>query len=210
MRTFRLALSVLTLLAFAAPAAATDFVPVLNTERVYFHCGGNAKATAGETTSYAWNTTAPTTSYTQNGGCGAVDVSYQQGDEPVFTGTHTGNLDQLTVHAWVIDAGLSRTGAFTDVWLQATVLVDGVAVAQATDLRVVPQPSETGISRLLEFSVTKIGLLAESDNVTHTVEVRLGSMPYEDGDNIGWVLDATELDSGITFSPTKLAPVRIS
>ena len=209
MRLLKLMVVVFSVVAAAAPSGATEHTPVFNTERVYFHCGTLPKANAVDSATYAWDATKPTTSYTANGGCGQLDVSPQVGDEPVFTGTHTGNIDRLTVHAWVIDAGLSRTGAFTDVWTQARLLIDGEEVAAADDLKIVPQASSTGISRLLEFSVTHIGLTGEDQAGKHTIELHLGSMPYDDGDNIAWVLDATELDSGITFSPAALATTRV-
>lgn len=204
-----LAVAALAVLVLAAPAAATGYVPTFNPERVYFSCGGEAKAGALEHRTFAWGTTPPTTSYTANGGCGQLDLSPHVGDEPVFVGTHTGNLDRLTVHAWVIDAGLSRTGAFEDVWLTVSLSIDGTEVATADDVRVVPQPSSTGVSRLLELSVTHLGLTGEDEAGEHEIELRLGSMPYEDGDTIAWVLDATELASGVTFTPATLAPVRV-
>lgn len=209
MRTLKLMAVVLSVVALAAPSQGAEHTPVFNTERVYFHCGANAKAAAVDGAAYAWDTTKPTTSYAANGGCGQLDVSPQVGDEPVFTGKHTGNIDKLTVHAWVIDAGLSRTGAFSDVWTQARLIIDGAKVVEAGDVKIVPQASSTGISRLLEFSVTHIGLTGEDQAGTHTIELHLGSMPYDDGDTIAWVLDATELDSGITFSPSALASTRV-
>jgi hypothetical protein len=202
-------IGVVGLLSGAAGAQEEVFVPVTPTEQVYLHCGDNAVASVGSSATYAWDTDVPTGSYTTGSGCGQLDVSPQTGDEPVFTGTYAGNLDRLTVHAWVIDAGLERTGLFPEVWTQMRLLVDGVEVAAADDLKIVPQPSETGLSRLLEFSVTDIGLLAEEDNVEHSVELQLGSMPYDDGDTIAWVLDATEIASGLTFSPSTLAATRV-
>lgn len=206
----RLLVALALALTIAVPAGAqTEWEPVLNTERVYAHCGDNPYATATDSARYSWDTTAPAESFTSGAGCGQVDVSYVEGDEPVFAGTYTGNLDTLTVHAWVIDVGLSRTGVFEDVWTQMRLIVDGNEVASAEDLRIVPQPSESGVSRLLEFSVTNLGLTGEEDAAEHRLELHLGSMPYDDGDNIGWVLDAVEIDSGLTFNPERLAQVRV-
>lgn len=206
----RWTLAAVMTLAVALPAGAQPGdQPVLASERVYVHCGDNAYATANDSATYGWDTTAPTASYASGAGCGQVDVSYQEGDEPVFTGTYTGNLDALTVHAWVIDVGLSRTGILAEVYAQMRLVVDGVEVATAAPLQIAPQPSETGVARLLEFSVTNIGLVGDAAAGEHTIELHLGSMPYDDGDNIGWVLDATEIDSGITFNPERLAAVRV-
>jgi hypothetical protein len=204
-----MALAIPMVLALAHPAGAVDpYVPVFNKERVYVHCTGT-KATANQHVDYAWNTTAPTTSFTANGGCGSLDSDKIDGDGVTWTGKHTGNLDRLTVHAWVIDAGPVRAGVYPDIYADVNVSIDGNDVVSAVEAHIVPIPSSTGISRLLEFSVTKIGLVNQADYKEHDISVSLESSSYLDGDQIAWVLDATEVDSGATFSPTTLAATRI-
>jgi hypothetical protein len=190
------------------PAGADPYVPVFNKETVYVHCNAD-KVTVGEQVSYAWNTTAPATSFTANGGCGSLDTDKTAPDGVIWTGTHTGNLDRLTVHAHVIDVGPVRAGAYPEIYVDVNVQIDGNEVVSGVEAHLAPIPSSTGISRLLEFSVQKINLLKEEDYKEHAVTVSLESAPYLDGDQVVWVLDASEVRSGVTFSPTTLSGVRI-
>lgn len=205
----RMALALPLVLALVPSSSAQEvWEPIFNTERTYVHCGAD-KATVGERVTYTWDTTAPTTSFTANGGCGAFDADKFDGEGVTFTGKHTGNLKQLTVHAWIIDCCLVRAGVYPDIWMDASVEIDGNSVLSETELHVVPIPSETGISRLLEFSVTGIKLLSEADYKEHDISITLETAELQDGDQIAWVLDATEVQSGATFSPTTLAAHRV-
>lgn len=197
------ALSLATIAAVALPSAATDLAAE---QRTYAHCGSAGKAVLQGVTTYAMDATAPATSFTANGGCGTLDSDKREDDGVVLTGTYTGHLDQLTVDAHVIDAGPVRAGAYAEVYTDVAVKVDGRTVA-AEELKLVPVPSSTGISRLLQFSVTGIGLTLESDAGEHTIEVTLNSATYLDGDQVAWVLDATEVPTGVVYSPTELADV---
>jgi hypothetical protein len=204
-----MALAFPMVLALAQPSGAQEeWVPVFNTERTYVHCGAD-KVTANEHATYTWNTTAPAASFTANGGCGSLDSNFLDGDGVTFTGKHTGNLKQLTVHAWMIDCCLTRAGVFTEIWVDASVQIDGSDVVFTQTLEVPPIPSETGTSRLFEFSVTGINLLTEADYKEHDVSVSLETASISDGDKVGWVLDATEVQTGVTFSPTALAAYRV-
>jgi hypothetical protein len=206
----RMALAVPMVLALAPSAGAVDpYIPIFNTERTYVHCGGADKATVGERVTYSWNTTAPTTSFTNNGGCGALDNDKLDGEGVVYTGKHTGNLKQLTVHAHVIDCCLVRGGVYPDIWMDASVEIDGNPVLSETELHIVPVDSSTGVSRLLEFSVTGIKLLTEADYKEHDVSITLETAELQDGDQIAWVLDASEVQTGVTFSPTTLSSNRV-
>ena len=204
MRTkIRLLVAVAALAAAAVPASATDYVPVLNPQTVYVHCGAD-KVSANKTASYNWNTTAPTTSFTANGGCGHIDSDKLEGDGVRWSGTHTGNLDELTARAWVIDAGPVRAGAYAEIYADVTLTVDGVPLMGAYEIHLTPQPSSTGVARLLTFSIDGIGLLDETEAGQHTITLDLNTSTYADGDQVGWVLDASEVDSGIKFSPPTL------
>ena len=195
-------------LAVAVPAAADDYIPIFNPQRVYVHCGTAAKVVVdGSAAPYAWNTTAPASSFTANGGCGMLDTVLRTGDGVTYSGSHTGNLDKLTVHAWVIDAGPVRAGVFPTIWTDVSVKIDGVLVASGAELELTPIPSSTGLARRLDLSVVGIGLLDEDQAGSHTVEIGLESSNITDGDHAGWVLDATEVDSGVSFSPAALADV---
>ena len=208
-RALRMAIAVPMVLAIASPVSAADpYVPVFNNERTYVHCNGD-KATVNEQVTYNWNTTAPTTSFTANGGCGSLDAHVADGDGVIFSGKHTGNLDRLTVQAHVIDCCLTHAGVFAEVYADVSVTIDGNEVVPTTELHIPPIPSSTNVSRLLEFSVTKIGLVKEEDNIEHEIVVSLETSSIADGDAVAWVLDATEVQSGVTFSPTSLAGIRV-
>lgn len=205
----RMALALPMVVALAAPAAGQTYVPVFNTEATYVHCGAD-KATVNEHATYSWNTTAPTTSFTAGGGCGTLDSNLLDGDGVTFTGKHTGNLDRLTVRAWVIDCCLTHAGVFAEIYANVSVSIDGNDVVGTQEAQIVPIPSETNVSRLLEFSVTGINLKSEADYKEHEVVVNLETSSIADGDKVAWVLDASEVKSGVTFSPTTLAAHRIA
>lgn len=196
--------------AIAQPSGAQEeWEPIFNTERTYVHCGAD-KVTANEHVTYAWDTTEPTTSFTADGGCGSLDSTFLDGDGETFTGKHAGNLDQLTVHAWMIDCCRTRAVSLVpEIWVDVSVQIDGSEVVFTQTAEILPIPSETGISRLVEFSVTDIDLLTEADYKEHDVSVSLETASVSAGDEVGWVLDASEVQSGVTFSPTTLAAHRI-
>lgn len=195
------AMSLVAVAALALPSTAEDLA---TEQRTYAHCGSAGKAVVQGVTTYALDATAPTTSFAANGGCGTLDSDKREDDGIVLTGTHTGHLDQLTVDAHVIDAGPVRGGAYAEIYTDVVVKVDERTVA-AEELKLVPVPSSTGISRLLQFSVTGIGLTREGDQGEHTIEVTLNSASYLDGDQVAWVLDATEVPTGVVYSPAELA-----
>lgn len=197
------ALSLAAVAAVALPSSAAD---VAAEQRTYAHCGSAGKAVLQGVTTYAMDATAPTTSFTANGGCGTLDSDKREDDGIVLTGTYTGHLDQLTVDANVIDAGPVRAGAYEEVYTDVVVKVDKRTVA-AEELKLVPVPSSTGVSRLLQFSVSGIGLTREGDEGEHTIEVTLNSASYLDGDQVAWVLDATEVPTGVVYSPAELADI---
>ena len=205
----RLGLVLPLVLALAIPAGAADaWAPTFNTENVFVHCSG-AKAAVAEQVTYEWNTTAPSTSATASGGCGSLDSDKLDGDGVIWTGKHTGNLHELTVKAWVIDVGPVRAGAFEEVYVNVNVTIDEADVVSGVEAHLAPIPSSDGVARLLEFSVQKIGLVKETDLKEHDITISLESATYLDGDTVAWVLDASEVQSGVTFSPASLAAVRI-
>lgn len=201
-----LGLAALAVAAAVLPASAASAGPVVT----YAHCGSAAKAGVSAATgipTFVMDGTKPTTSFTANGGCGTLDTDKSNADGIVLTGTRTGLLDQLTVDAHVIDVGGVRAGLFEEVYVNATLTVDGEAFGLG-ELRLTPVPSATGLSRLLQFSVTGLGLTdPETDAGTHAVTVTLDSANYANGDEAAWVLDATEVPTGVVYGPTTLADV---
>lgn len=207
----RIALAVPIALATVMPAVAdepVDYVPVFKNERTYVHCGAD-KVTHSAATTFAWNTTAPTAALGPSAGCAHHDSGHASADGVAWTGKHTGNLDQLTVQAFVADAGPVRAGAYPDIFANVVVTIDGVDLI-ATEAHIVPKVGPNALVRLLEFSVTDIGLVGELDYKEHEVSVTMDSAPYADGDEIIWVQDGSDVGSGVTFSPATLASLKLS
>lgn len=200
----------------AATAALVGLVALVPTpgqaalpsSSVYLHCGTAPKVGTQTTATYGWNSIKPTASVTSGAGCGQLDTKMLTGDGISLTGTYTGLLDRLTVRMWVIDAGPVRAGVFPDIWVDTSVDIDSGTVGGSGEMHVVPVASSTGASRLLEISVTGIGF-TDPENADHTglhtITINLESTPILDGDDVAWVLDTSEVDSGLVFSPADIA-----
>jgi hypothetical protein len=226
-RTTTLALTAaLAVGGIAAVDGGTD--PALTSERVYAHCGDTQKVSNVEGgTPFASDTEPPAASFTAGGGCGTADavlspVENEAGELLEFTASYTGNVDTLTLELHMIDAGIVRlsetapTGelpnpgdpvpglAFDEIYAETTVFVtsaDGTVRGFTGEAQFPSERSETGISTRLRMTITDIGLLGEEEAGTHEVTVRVKTADYYNGDSGGWVLDATEVPTGITFNP---------
>lgn len=203
----RLVVAAAALVGLAA-LAPTPGQAALPSSSVYLHCGTAPKVGTQTTATYGWNSTKPTASVTSGAGCGQVDSDKLAGDGISLTGTYTGLLDRLTIRMWVIDAGPVRAGVYSDLYINTSVDIDSGTVGGSGEMHVVPVASATGASRLVEISVTGIGF-TDVENAahtgTHTITINLESAPYLDGDQVGWVLDTSEVDSGLVFSPAAIA-----
>lgn len=213
-------------LAVGAVAAEgeTTAEPVLETERVYAHCGDTQKASNVEGgTPFAMDTTAPATSFTEGAGCGTADVVLSPAEDDTgelleLTGTYTGNLDSLTLELHMIDAGIVRLSQtspveppalpdpgpgllFDEIYADLEVLVDGAAAGFVGEARLPAERSETGASVRLRMTLTDLDLLAEDEAGEHTVTVQIRTADYYNGDSGAWVLDAAEVPTGIEFNP---------
>ncbi len=225
-RTTTLVLS--AALAVGTVAATDGLESSLTTpERVYAHCGDTQKVSNVEGgTPFAADTTPPAASFTAGGGCGTADVvlspvENEAGEFLEFTATHTGELDALTLELHMIDAGIVRvsetapTGelpdpgdpvpglAFDEIYAETTVFVttaDGDVRGFSGEARFPSERSDTGISTRLRMTITDIGLVGDLAG-EQTVTVRVKTADYYNGDSGGWVLDATEVPTGITFNP---------
>ena len=235
--TVRITLIVLLAALAAGPAAATHggIHPTFRKEPVYFHCAGPTKvsnvnnATADEAPA-PWDTTPPAQSVTEGAGCGAIDIAVVRATGAVdafFQGTFTGNIRDLTVslHHLLLGRVRSAPGYTVKVqWLQ----IDGVPLIENTALPVTPVLSSTGLSELVEFSITNIGSATEiKDAEGNVIDVKTTGLATEDGDgttvhevmlmidtdpnetNSIWVWDTTEVPSGIVFNPDTLAGARL-
>lgn len=209
-------------LAIAIPATAEttdeEFVPDLREERTYLLCAGDNKV-QNDSGPVAWDTTPPAASYQSGAGCGYADTGPSDpdtepilGEDPtgeiVLEGTYKGNLETLSVHLHSIDSHWTRSELFP-LGVTASVEIDGNTVldTEGNAIDMTPVRSESGLTAFVEFSLTHIGLVSEADLTEHEVVVRINS--YYSDDINGWVWGASEIDSGLTFNPATLAPVRV-
>lgn len=215
-------------MAVGGPAAATHtlpgepFVPQYVETAVYLHCNGDTKVgnfhATVEDTRVSFDTTKPTASYQSGAGCGTVDtfLSGAVNHNPIYDfpvrGTFTGNIKTITVRYWTIDAGLSR--ALNEMNFGLYLAIDGTDIVtrpgENPNVTVTPVNSSTGISRLVEFTVTDVGLGSEADHTTeHEIELTMESW-YTDTDTANiWVYDAAEIDSGLVINDTTPAKVKV-
>jgi hypothetical protein len=213
----RALLLVLALAALAVAPATAEEVE-LREERVYFHCNGETKVSNLHATLdgaiVGWDTNAPTQSFTQGAGCGTADTTFTGTadhnplyDAP-FAGVFKGELDSLTIHAHSIPVGSNRRSSTFGV--NVLLQVNGKTLVNRDLLIREPATvSSTGLSHLLEVTVTDIGLVGEQfRNRNHRVELTL--MTYYTDHVNAWVFDATEVDSGITFNPAEATGFVIS
>lgn len=237
-RTATLALTAaLALGGLAAVDGETDTLTM--TERVYAHCGDTQKVSNIEGgTPFATDTTPPAASFSAGGGCGTADVvlspvENEAGEFLEFTASYTGNLDALTLELHMIDAGIVRLSetaptdelpnpgdpvpgvAFDEIYAATEVLItasDGSFEGFSGEAQFPSERSETGISTRLRMTITDIGLLGEDQAGTHTITVKVKTADYYNGDSGGWVLDATEVPTGITFNPVaeEWAPYQVA
>jgi hypothetical protein len=197
MRRRSAALVLVAVLLVGGPAGAEDFVPVLETEDVFFRCTGRARLSQGDlATSVRWTPEPPASSVAAGGGCAAHDsqvcCSATVSNEnyiydAVFAGDMFGNLDTLTVRAWALDVGANKAAATVplDVFLavDGKARLDNVPVTVASDVN-------NGV-RTIEFSVTNLGLLSEADHTRyHDVHLVMKTPTYG-GSDLTWVFDAT-------------------
>lgn len=216
MRRRSAALVLVAVLLVGGPAGAQEFVPVLETQNVFFRCtsGPTRVSQANLAQSITWTPDEPASSVATGGGCASHDsqlccsgtVSNENYIyDSVFRGDMTGNLDTLTVRAWALDTGASRADATVgfDVFLSidGKTRLDHVPVSVASEV--------TQGLRSIEFSVTNLGLLSEADHTLfHDIHLVMKTMTYG-GSDLTWVFDATEAPSGLTFNPEELATVKL-
>ncbi len=221
--------AILTMTAvLAAGALAVEGEAPLTTERVYAHCGDTEKVSNVEGGSpFVADSTPPAASFTEGAGCGTADVvlspvEAEAGEFLEFTATHTGNLDSLTLELHMIDAGIVRVSetaptdevpdpgdpapgiAFDEIYADTQVFItapDGSLKGFTGEARFPSERSDTSISTRLRMTITDIGLLGADQAGEHTITVRVKTADYYNGDSGGWVLDATEVPTGITFNP---------
>lgn len=214
------------LLGSVMPATAAEINPVAARLETFFHCTGNSRVLNALTVQEApsWDTTAPAASVQDGAGCGFADPGARTGTnqenvyDAVFKGSFTGNLDSLTLRLYDMGVGAARTGA--DQTLGIRLSIDGKSMfgthtpeASPADLVLgepVPVPStatvtakpssvNSGVTNYVELTVTGLGFMTEdgAGRYVHDLVVTVNSAS-EAGSM--WVLDTTEVPSGITFN----------
>ena len=189
-------------LVLAAPASATHggIHPKFRSQKVYFHCTGetpvqqvNWLAALGGPESYAsWNTSPPAGSVSTGEGCGGADWGGASFDvlDPVFQGTFTGNLRDMTVilHDFVLN---SERDPGTPVTLRIYGEVDSVPIFPGgaegyagRQVTVTPErlSSNFDVTDRFEFSITNVGFANEKkDAAGNVIDVETGGAALEDG-----------------------------
>ena len=226
MRAKLSALAIAAVLVSTLPVGAEEVAPQAAVLETYFHCVGDSKVLNALTVQDppSWNETAPTASVTEGAGCGFADPGSRTGTnqenvyDAVFKGYHAGNLDSLTVRLHDIGVGPARTGE--EQTLGVRVSVDGVSmfdtitpaegptdvvfgapvpVPATTQVKVKPVASETGASNLVEFTITGLGFMEQAGTGTTEREI-LVTVNSLSEQSSAWVMDTTEVPSGITFN----------
>lgn len=218
------ALAALTVLA-AGPASAGPLDAQFRRERVFFHCSeptrvGNANLVAGAIPS--WDTTAP--SSVQGGeGCTTADVNgvvlvvdpQENPTDGVWTGTFTGNLDKLTIHAHcMLCVGTARADGAATIGIRLTIDGEPITGDGATSHDVAAVEDNSGVTQLYELTVTNIGIKEPNTDTNgdgvgdnpfgteeHEITLTLDGYGVDTNTFGQWVYDTSEVDSGITFNP---------
>ena len=220
------------LLAIALPASALTSAPSLRTEEVFFRCNGVTKVANVNTLLYlygtvpGWNTSRPTQSMQQGGGCGWADPSANPSTpsnpdgsslhDATWRGTFTGNLETLTVGLHSITMGPSRVYMGSRQTFNVSLFVDGTSMfgladdgrANRATVRLVPVMSSGHTSALYRFSITGLPFRADDGDGTKKRAITL-SVAAASEHMMTWVYGATEVPSGIIFNPTEPAPVSV-
>lgn len=222
----RVAAAAAAVLLVAGPASAghtpptEPFVPEYVERQVYLHCNGATKVSNVHATvdgvRVSWDDKKPTASFQSGAGCGTLDTfaAGTANHNPLYdfpiAGTFTGNIDNLTIRFWAIDASGSRLD--NEFTVDLHLVIDGADVLKRPTLAYAPAvPSSTGIARLYEVTVTDIGLDSEADHeAEHSIELTAYSK-FVDGSGItAWVYDASEIDSGLVFNDKTPATKKIA
>lgn len=202
MRLARLvsALSLVLILASAASATHGGIHPTLKTENVYFHCTGDTPVynvnwlkDVGASTAYArWDTSPPAGSVVDGEGCGGADAGWVTNEvyDPVFEGSFTGNLRDMTIRIDDLVLNNDRDAA-TPVQLRIYAEIDGFSLFprgvteggyDGRVFTVTPSRVNMGATDHFEFSVTNIGTIKEiKDASGNVIDVQTGGAVQETG-----------------------------
>jgi hypothetical protein len=198
LRHLTAATTVVVLAAVPAFAGHGGVHPTFRSEEVFFTCAGPTKLhqanwamTLGDPSANpSWTTTAPSQSVQEGAGCGAADwggttnVVYS----PIFEGTVTGNLRDLTIRVHELLTHASRTSGTETLRLYAELngtplFPAGTQPANGRTVEVTPTVTNSGATALYEFSITGLGFAEDVlDEAGDVVGVSTGGAVRENGD----------------------------
>jgi hypothetical protein len=194
------ALILVLILAVPASAVHGGKHPTFSTRTTYFHCNGQTKlyqanwlAEGTAPSSYVpWDTSPPPGSVSDGNGCGGLDTgggTNELGD-PVFQGTFTGNVRDMTVRIYDLVTANARQG--TTQRLKVYAEIDGTPLFptgttegayEGRTLTVTPERRNSGATDYYEFTITNIGFANEiRDDAGNVIDVETGGAALEDGD----------------------------
>lgn len=187
---------VVVLAAVPAFAGHGGVHPTFRTENVFFTCPGPTKlhqanwALTLGSSNPSWTTTAPSQSVQEGAGCGAADwggttnVVYS----PVFEGTVSGNLRDLTVRIHELLTHGARPSETETLRLYADLngvplFPEGTQPQHGRTVEVKPTAANSGATELFEFSITNLGFAKDVlDDEGNVVGVTTGGAVRENGD----------------------------
>lgn len=207
------------LLAALAALGTTGTAGAATETKVFFHCANAPGAPAplkiqniGLVTGFpSWNGTPPTTSFQAGGGCGTVDTGALEGTAPrnfydgVFSGVHAGAIDKMRFELHSLLLSQLRTTPTTSLVVKITLGSDNATFATAPavatrSVTVAPVKSASGLTEMFSFTLENLGIEAEPDRVV-TITLDTDATYFN-----GWVFDATEVPSGVTFVAPEPVP----
>ncbi len=217
------AMSVSAIAAGDAPA----YEPVVNTEATYAHCdGASPVVNLDGGTVFSMTADAPTDSVQSGAGCAVADavltepVEGDTAERLELTGTHTGNLDVLTLELYMIDTGVVRASQtsptpfpeagdpapnlnFDRIWADVEIYIDGAAAGYIGEAKMLVERTNSDATARLRLTVTGIDLMDEDEAGDHSIVVKVRTSDYYNGDSGAWVLDTTEVPTGVHYNPAE-------
>lgn len=202
MKAVRWLPAVILTLTLATSASATHggIHPTLSSQGVYFHCTGDTPIynvnwvhQVGASSAYSrWDTSPPAGSVADGEGCGGGDAGWVINElyKPVYEGTFTGNLRDLTirVHDFVLN---NDRDPGVPVPMRIYAEIDGVSLFsrgaveggyEGKSFTVTPSRTNSGATDRFEFSVTNIGTMNEiTDASGNVIDVETGGAVQEAG-----------------------------
>jgi hypothetical protein len=206
-----IALAAVLVMTFGAPASATHggIHPTFRVEQNYFKClAGNRVQNVGRESGQipGWSTVAPTTALAAGGGCAQYENLLTHNNttsspaDLVFVGSFTGNLDSLKIE---MNLAHLSSDALSELYHGISFLyVDGELLHTSSFFKF-PTTNVSNVQDKITFSYTDLNFDDEDGDGTieREVQLRIASANEE---QVGWLWDATDAASGLTFNAPKV------